>query len=206
MKTIYTTDGKITVDDKTLSLAREAAHAVYELSRKNNWRPSIEIDVPYSANGNGNHSDYYVPSSIMISFDTGITGNEHTKVRRALAGKTPTGNITTDLGDYGHEGWDSYIDDKDLFSIPDIYFQHMVIHDISSFCSYSIFLEDIEKQHWKDLAPLVCKQAEVEFQHAQTWNFTPEMKKKIVEYTQKLITAARGFSEKTKVLKVCFLL
>ncbi len=133
VKTIYCADaGKIAIDDGLLAKVNDAVACVEEMSKRNDWRLTIEIDVPGTAKDELHIGDPSGQLILQVAYDRGVQDNAHAQIMRALSGQMPAGKISVDLGEYGYEGWESRIDSKNLLELADIYFADSFIYNIFS--------------------------------------------------------------------------
>ncbi len=206
MKTLYTERGKIVVDDDTLSRISDAAAKVYQGTTQNNWREAIEIDIPKTTNRHWHPGHPTGQIMISISCDPVAKDNVHSQVMRALNGKYPEEAVSVDLGEYGYEGWETFIDFRDFMELPDFYFSRMFIHDTTETYLFRYeraalrrHLREIEEPHWKPFSLEVYKSARREIRSANAYTPSIEDKKahrrydRELAYLRNLASAARNF-------------
>jgi len=164
MKTIYAITEPIIIEDGLLELVNKAVQKVEELSRENtgkyNWRPSIEIDVPGTANSEQRIGHPSGQLKLQVSYDCGVQDNVRAQVLRALGRQMPTGKISVDLGEYSYEGWESHSDNENLLELPDVYFTRLFIGRIvETFGHNALKLKKVNAEHLPLLAEIVSKYA-----------------------------------------------
>ena len=204
MKTVYTDKrGKVVINDETLSLVEEAAQKVYQGSVEGGWRESIEIDIP---NTRYESEDWYPghPTGqliIRVAWDSGLEDNVHTQLSRVLSGEGPRGFVHVDLGEYMEEGWESFIDHKDLRELPDVYFTEMFIHYIiePSEISPGRSVQQVEAHCYKPLALKIYRHAREKNRFCnQSFSETDEDEqkdwyKKSISHLEYVMSVARDF-------------
>ncbi|MDI6722236.1 MAG: hypothetical protein QMD97_01655 [Candidatus Aenigmarchaeota archaeon] len=194
MKALYTGKGKIVLNDEILSLADSAAERVLQIAGENNWRASFEIDIP------GTRCDDWHPGMpteqkiIRVSLDSGIEDSAHAQVFRTFAGKTPSGSVKADLGEYDHEGWVSLIDYKDVRELPDVYFSDCFVWAIIDHRNTGL-LQEVEPQYLKNVAFKIYKA--VRRDKRITEMYMPE-EKDLILYCQDIIDASRELYKGTQ--------
>lgn len=129
MKYVYLNRLRIHIDSALMDLAHKAVDRIYELAQEDEWIPSLEIAVP-------RQGDDELSALLRVQFDTGLIDTSISTLVRALSGNIPRGNIVVDLGEYGVEGWRSYIDNQDLRKLPDIYFTGHFLHTLVDDASF----------------------------------------------------------------------
>lgn len=161
VKTIYPADGKIIVKDYALSLAEKAVRCVAKIRQKENWRPSIEIDLPEIENKNC-HPREPRQIAIKVYYDTGLENNTDNDLTKWMKERFPSWPVCVDVGAYGREGWEGYIDSVDLRKIPNVYFNTMIVSKFAGPASKSELdnlFKVVEKRHRRILVSRIYKWA-----------------------------------------------
>lgn len=169
MKTFYTTHlfepHKITIDNELETRIQEARDEVFRLATGNNWRPSIEIDLPQAVDEN---DDFHHRNFIVkVTWDDGTEDNVHQRVLKFLAGREARGWVRADLGHYCYEGWDSAVDHRDLSELPDIWFKHGFVDGfIEPESKHGNKSWDVlEEGHQRQLIPILYRQARLQMRY-----------------------------------------
>jgi hypothetical protein len=119
---------KVIVSDVQIDTVEDAKQRVKNLSLERNWKPSFEIDIQKDSVGENDS----VLFSIRVGYDEGRDDGIERGILKCLSGKESTGWIKTELGYPGYEGWESAIEENDLFELPNVWFSRSFIRDFIS--------------------------------------------------------------------------
>ena len=206
MKTLYTERGKIVIDDDTLSRISDAAAKVYQDTTQNNWRETIEIDIPKTTHRHWHPGHASGQIIISISSDAVAKDNAHSQVMRALAREYPEEAVSVDLGEYGYEGWETLIDFRGLMELPDVYFSRMFVYNVTDAfhhrhesAALRRYMKELEEPHLKLFALEIYKRARRERRYTNVYIPSVVDTKERRNYDRKLaylgnlVSAARDF-------------
>jgi hypothetical protein len=192
MKTIYTEAGKIVISDNVLSDIEEAVQEARKLACKRSWRPAIEIDIP-----DANESEKL--TIVRVGYDFGIKDNHFERLSRFLLGKDVSLEVSVDLGCYGYEGWQTFIEHEDVRNLPDVHFTLYFIYDIIDPWAGLPDLSQVEKEHWKMLAVKLAQEAREYLEELDEEDYEKALRKK--NFMERVIETSEGFGRQEKGLE-----